>query len=172
VKHKADISTIIDKIKRVLRYEYPKTKKVLDKHVALLLGMSPAKLATHKSRGTIPYEEINDFCRGYNLSINSMLYGDGPALRLQEKFNPLFAIMVTMNEDAERCVPLREYMRSKGMSIDKDCNMFFEGEPTGTGELANRVAEEFILKYGDFFPNIRDIRVIEMELKSVTFFDD
>ncbi len=68
---------IVEEIKDIVSEEFP-NKKVFDKDVAGLLGISPVNFATLKKRDRIPYEELLDFCARRSLSINWLLYGQSP----------------------------------------------------------------------------------------------
>ena len=67
------IKEIIETIKHKLSQssEVP----AIDKNVAAALGFSPAYLATAKSRGTIPYEQIINLCDKNNWDLNEVLLG-------------------------------------------------------------------------------------------------
>ena len=70
-------SEIIEEIKDIVSEEFP-GRKVFDKDVAELLGVSSNNLATLKKRNKLPYEELLDFCARRSLSINWLLYGQSP----------------------------------------------------------------------------------------------
>jgi phage repressor protein C with HTH and peptisase S24 domain len=72
-----DFSDIVDEIKVILSNDF-KSKKVFDKDVAEILGISPMNFATMKKRNKIPFNELLDFCATKSISINWMLYGQSP----------------------------------------------------------------------------------------------
>ena len=49
-------------------------KKVMDKEVAMLLGISQSQLATLKRRNSIPYREILLFCREENICCTTIFF--------------------------------------------------------------------------------------------------
>ncbi len=81
---------VIEKIKDIIS-----TKKiggkVFDKDVANELGIPQPTFATMKRRGTIPYEEIMEFCARKKISIN-WLFFDQPAEMLLEETNKFFQV--------------------------------------------------------------------------------
>lgn len=67
-----DFRTIIEKLKIYLADE--NKKKVLDKDVANLLGMSQARFATLKKRNVFPYEELLLFCKEASYSSDRLFF--------------------------------------------------------------------------------------------------
>ncbi|MCW8895119.1 MAG: helix-turn-helix domain-containing protein [Sulfurimonas sp.] len=68
---------IIEEVKSIVSAEY-NGKKIFDKDVADLLGISQMNFATMKKRNKIPFGELLDFCALKSISINWMLYGQSP----------------------------------------------------------------------------------------------
>jgi SOS-response transcriptional repressor LexA len=68
---------IVEEIKSIVSKEYA-PKKVFDKDVAEILGISQMNFATMKKRDKIPFAELLDFCAKRSISINWMLYGQSP----------------------------------------------------------------------------------------------
>ncbi len=68
---------IVEQIKDVICEEFP-GRKVFDKDVAHLLGISQMNFATMKKRNKIPFYELLDFCAKRSIAINWLLYGQAP----------------------------------------------------------------------------------------------
>jgi phage repressor protein C with HTH and peptisase S24 domain len=68
---------IVEEIKSIVSSEF-NSKKIFDKDVADILGISQMNFATMKKRNKIPFTELLDFCAKKSLSINWMLYGQSP----------------------------------------------------------------------------------------------
>jgi phage repressor protein C with HTH and peptisase S24 domain len=68
---------IVEEIKDVISTEHP-GKKIFDKDIADLLGISQMNFATIKKRDKIPFNELLDFCAKKAISINWLLYGQAP----------------------------------------------------------------------------------------------
>lgn len=83
-------SEVVESIKDIICEELP-GKKVLDKDVAALLGISQMNFATLKKRNRIPFEELLDFCAKRSISINWLLYGQSPE-SLIEPTNRFFMV--------------------------------------------------------------------------------
>jgi len=64
------------KIIRVLKDHLARGKeiKILDKDVAVLLGMTQARFATIKKRNVIPFEDILLLCEREELSCNKIFF--------------------------------------------------------------------------------------------------
>ena len=67
-----NFSTITNKLKTVLT-QITQTK-VQDKDLALILGLTPANLASMKRRNRIPYRVVLDFCVRYHINANTLLF--------------------------------------------------------------------------------------------------
>ena len=72
-----NFSDIVEEIKDVVSEDFP-GKKIFDKDVASLLGISQMNFATMKKREKIPYEELLNFCAKRSIAINWLLYGQSP----------------------------------------------------------------------------------------------
>ncbi|WP_457749218.1 LexA family transcriptional regulator [Sulfurimonas sp.] len=68
---------IVEEIKSIISDEFA-PKKVFDKDVASVLGISQMNFATMKKRNKIPFNELLDFCAKRSISINWLLYGQSP----------------------------------------------------------------------------------------------
>jgi hypothetical protein len=68
---------VVESIKDIVSEEYP-GKKIFDKDVASLLGISQMNFATMKKRDKIPFQELLDFCAKRSIAINWLLYGQSP----------------------------------------------------------------------------------------------
>ncbi|QSZ41733.1 phage repressor protein [Sulfurimonas aquatica] len=68
---------IVEEIKSIISNDY-KPKKVFDKDVAEVLGITQMNFATMKKRNKIPFNELLDFCAKKTISINWLLYGQSP----------------------------------------------------------------------------------------------
>jgi len=68
---------IVEEIKSIISDDF-KSKKVFDKDVAEVLGISAMNFATMKKRDKIPFNELLDFCAKKSISINWLLYGQSP----------------------------------------------------------------------------------------------
>ena len=68
---------IVEEIKSIVSSEF-NGKKVFDKDVADVLGISQMNFATMKKRNKIPFGELLDFCALKSISINWLLYGQSP----------------------------------------------------------------------------------------------
>lgn len=81
---------IVEEIKNVVSSEF-NSKKMYDKDVADILGISQMNFATMKKRNKIPFGELLDFCAKKSISINWILYGQSPE-SLVEATNKLFMV--------------------------------------------------------------------------------
>ncbi|MCK4974952.1 MAG: helix-turn-helix domain-containing protein, partial [Sulfurimonas sp.] len=68
---------VVEEIKNIISAEFS-GKKIFDKDVADILGISQMNFATMKKRNKIPFGELLDFCATKSISINWMLYGQSP----------------------------------------------------------------------------------------------
>ncbi len=68
---------IVEEIKNIVSSDFA-PKKVFDKDVAEVLGISQMNFATMKKRNKIPFTELLDFCAKKSISINWLLYGQSP----------------------------------------------------------------------------------------------
>ncbi|MDD3835835.1 MAG: LexA family transcriptional regulator, partial [Sulfurimonas sp.] len=67
----------VEEIKSIISAEFG-SKKIFDKDVADVLGVSQMNFATMKKRNKVPFGELMDFCAARKISINWMLYGQSP----------------------------------------------------------------------------------------------
>ena len=68
---------IVEEIKSIVSSSFA-SKKVFDKDVADVLGITQMNFATMKKRNKIPFSELLDFCASKSISINWILYGQSP----------------------------------------------------------------------------------------------
>jgi phage repressor protein C with HTH and peptisase S24 domain len=71
------LHAIVEEIKSIISNDFS-GKKIFDKDVADVLGITQMNFATMKKRNKIPYVELLDFCATKSISINWMLYGQSP----------------------------------------------------------------------------------------------
>jgi len=83
-------SDIVEEIKSIISNDFNE-KKVFDKDVAEVLGVSQMNLATMKKRNKMPFTELLDFCALKSISINWILYGQSPE-SLLESTNKFYMI--------------------------------------------------------------------------------
>lgn len=72
-----EFTYIVEEIKSIVSGDF-KPKKVFDKDVAQVLGITQMNFATMKKRNKIPFNELLDFCAKKTISINWLLYGQSP----------------------------------------------------------------------------------------------
>ncbi|MBU1991087.1 helix-turn-helix domain-containing protein [bacterium] len=68
---------IVEEIKSIVSSDYA-GRKIFDKDIADILGISQMNFATMKKRDKIPFGELLDFCAKKSISINWILYGQSP----------------------------------------------------------------------------------------------
>jgi len=68
---------IVEEIKNIISPEF-EGRKIFDKDVADILGITRMNFATLKKRNRIPFNELLDFCAKRSISINWLLYGQSP----------------------------------------------------------------------------------------------
>jgi len=81
---------IVEEIKDIVSSDFP-GKKIFDKDVANMLGVSQMNFATMKKRNKIPFQEMLDFCASRSIAINWLLYGQSPE-SLIESTNKFYRI--------------------------------------------------------------------------------
>ena len=81
---------IVEEIKSIVSADFS-AKKIFDKDVADILGITQMNFATMKKRNKIPFTELLDFCAKKSISINWMLYGQSPE-SLVEATNKFYII--------------------------------------------------------------------------------
>lgn len=72
-----DFNSIVEEIKDIVSADFP-GRKIFDKDIAGLLGISQMNFATMKKRDKIPFEELLNFCAKRSIAINWLLYGQSP----------------------------------------------------------------------------------------------
>jgi phage repressor protein C with HTH and peptisase S24 domain len=92
-------SDIVEEIKSVVSPEFT-PKKVFDKDVAEVLGISQMNFATMKKRNKIPFAELLDFCAKRSISINWMLYGQSPESLVEATNNHMIKYFSDINVSA------------------------------------------------------------------------
>jgi phage repressor protein C with HTH and peptisase S24 domain/DNA-binding Xre family transcriptional regulator len=92
-------SEIVEEIKSIISPEFA-PKKVFDKDVAEVLGISQMNFATMKKRNKIPFNELLDFCARRSISINWMLYGQSPESLVEATNNYMIRYYTDINASA------------------------------------------------------------------------
>jgi len=90
---------IVEEIKSIISPEFA-PKKVFDKDVAEVLGISQMNFATMKKRNKIPFTELLDFCAQRSISINWMLYGQSPESLIEATNNYMIKYFTDINVSA------------------------------------------------------------------------
>jgi len=127
-------SNIVEEIKSIVSTEFV-PKKVFDKDVADVLGISQMNFATMKKRNKIPFTELLDFCAQKTISINWLLYGQSPE-SLVEATNKFYMVKYFNDVNA-----------SAGGGTDEQCEEIEELE----------IPEQFVFMLG----GERELRNIE-----------
>jgi len=125
---------IVEEIKSIVSADFS-PKKVFDKDVAEVLGISQMNFATMKKRNRIPFSELLDFCAKKAISINWMLYGQSPE-SLIEATNKFYMVKYYNDVNA-----------SAGGGADEQCEEIEELE----------IPEQFVFMLG----GERELRNIE-----------
>jgi SOS-response transcriptional repressor LexA len=71
------LTDIIESIKDIVSEDHP-GRKIFDKDVADMLGISQMNFATMKKRNKVPFQELLDFCAKRSIAINWILYNQAP----------------------------------------------------------------------------------------------
>ncbi len=116
---------IVEEIKSIVSSEF-NSKKIFDKDVAEILGISQMNFATMKKRNKIPFGELLDFCASRSISINWILYGQSPE-SLVEATNKYYMVKYFSDINA-----------SAGGGSDNECEIVEELE----------IPEEFVFMLG------------------------
>ncbi len=116
---------IVEEIKSIVSSEF-NSKKIFDKDVAEILGISQMNFATMKKRNKIPFGELLDFCASRSISINWILYGQSPE-SLVEATNKYYMVKYFSDINA-----------SAGGGSDNECEIVEELE----------IPEEFVYMLG------------------------
>lgn len=118
---------VIEEIKSIVSAEYS-GKKIFDKDVADILGISQMNFATMKKRNKIPFGELLDFCALKSISINWMLYGQSPE-SLIEATNKFFMIKYFSGVNASAGGGAdTEYEEARAIEIPQEFVMMLGGE--------------------------------------------
>jgi len=123
---------IVEEIKSIVSSEFS-GKKIFDKDVADVLGISQMNFATMKKRNKIPFGELLDFCALKSISINWLLYGQSPE-SLVAATNKFFMIKYLSDVNAS----------AGGGGYDSDEDVKEVEMPL---EFVNRLGGESELKY-------------------------
>ncbi len=116
---------IVEEIKSIVSADFL-TKKIFDKDVADILGITQMNFATMKKRNKIPFTELLDFCAKKSISINWMLYGQSPE-SLVEATNKFYMVKYFSDVNA-----------SAGGGADAECEEIEELE----------IPEQFVFMLG------------------------
>ncbi len=92
---------IVEEIKSIVSADFS-AKKIFDKDVADILGITQMNFATMKKRNKIPFTELLDFCAKKSISINWMLYGQSPE-SLVEATNKFYMVKYFSDVNASAC---------------------------------------------------------------------
>jgi DNA-binding Xre family transcriptional regulator len=90
---------IVEEIKSIISHEFA-PKKVFDKDVAEVLGISQMNFATMKKRDKLPFNELLDFCAKRSISINWLLYGQSPESLVDATNNYMIRYFSDINASA------------------------------------------------------------------------
>ena len=69
-----DFYSIVSEIKVYLAQNTEKKRKILDKDIAKVLGLSQSNFATIKRRNSMPYENILKFCKKENICCTELFF--------------------------------------------------------------------------------------------------
>ena len=90
---------VVEEIKSIISPEFA-PKKVFDKDVAEVLGITQMNFATMKKRNKIPFAELLDFCAKRSISINWLLYGQSPESLVEATNNYMIKYFTDINASA------------------------------------------------------------------------
>ncbi|TKI69830.1 phage repressor protein [Sulfurimonas crateris] len=118
---------IVEEIKSIVSTEF-NGRKIYDKDVADILGISQMNFATMKKRNKIPFGELLDFCATKSISINWILYGQSPE-SLVEATNRFFMVKYfgDVNASAGGGADTDEG-EAQGIEIPQEFVMMLDGE--------------------------------------------
>ncbi len=71
-----EFKTILSKLKDIIKQQVKTDKKVLDKHVAEILGIKPTTFASYKSKNKPPYKVILTYCHNNRLDVRKILFDE------------------------------------------------------------------------------------------------
>ena len=118
---------IVEEIKSIVSTEFD-GRRIYDKDVADILGISQMNFATMKKRNKIPFSELLDFCATKSISINWLLYGQSPE-SLVEATNRFFMIKYFGNVNASAGGGAdTEEEEAQGIEIPHEFVMMLGGE--------------------------------------------
>jgi len=89
---------ILETLKDVVSEDF-NGRKVFDKDIAVLLGITQMNFATMKNRNKIPYNELLEFCAKRGIAINWLLFDQSPE-SLIESTNRYFMVRYFNNINA------------------------------------------------------------------------
>jgi len=89
---------ILEILKDVVSEDYD-GKKIFDKDIATLLGITQMNFATMKNRNKIPYNELLEFCAKRGIAINWLMFDQSPE-SLIESTNRYFMVRYFNNVNA------------------------------------------------------------------------
>jgi hypothetical protein len=104
---------IIEKIKNIKGL-------TLDYEVADLLGISKKAFAADKKRNSIPFEELSTFCSSGNISLNWLLYDEGPMKIAETRYQENNSSINTykINEDMQKTYPNSSALTSNDSIVE------------------------------------------------------
>ena len=118
---------IVEEIKSIVSSDFS-SKKVFDKDVADVLGISQMNFATMKKRNKIPFTELLDFCAKKAISINWLLYGQSPE-SLVEATNKFYMVKYLSDVNASAGGGADEqYEEIEELEIPEHCMFMLGGE--------------------------------------------
>ncbi len=118
---------IAEEIKSIVSTEF-NGRKIFDKDVADILGISQMNFATMKKRNKVPFGELLDFCATKSISINWLLYGQSPE-SLIEATNKFFLVRYFSNINASAGGGAdTEHEDAQGIEIPHDFVSMLGGE--------------------------------------------
>lgn len=118
---------IVEEIKSIVSAEFS-GKKIFDKDVADVLGVSQMNFATMKKRDKIPFSELLDFCAKKSISINWLLYGQSPE-SLVDATNKFFMIKYLDDVSASAGGGSdSDYVETRELEIPHEFAMILGGE--------------------------------------------
>ena len=119
-------TNIVEEIKSIVSSKFA-PKKVFDKDVAEILGISQMNFATMKKRNKIPFSELLDFCAKRSISINWMLYGQSPESLVAATNNYMIKYFSDINASAGGGSDI-EFEEAKELEIPEQFVFMLGGE--------------------------------------------
>jgi len=71
-----EFKTILTKLKEIIKQQVQSDKKVMDKQVAVALGIKPTTFASYKSKDKPPYKAILTYCHDNRLDVRKILFNE------------------------------------------------------------------------------------------------